>query len=188
MQIILQHRLGQNGCWNNCWPQPTAESCLPGWLVIAAALGRRLSFPYLLRHVRVGRRWWAHAGSLPQDLAVFLQPAGIFTLRNGFALWRPSLNANISAETVAVHLWSAHWLEELVTTSAAVNWRSYRIVESLRLEKASKIIKSNCQPITTVPAKPCPEVPHLHVFWRPPGMVTPPLPWAACSNAWPLFQ
>ena len=28
-----------------------------------------------------------------------------------------------------------------------------------------------------MPAKPCPEVPHLHVFWTPPGMVTPLLPW-----------
>ena len=36
--------------------------------------------------------------------------------------------------------------------------------ESLRLEKTSKIIKSSYQPITTTPAKPCPEVPHLHVF------------------------
>ena len=55
----------------------------------------------------------------------------------------------------------------------------YRITESLRLEKTSKI-KSNYQPITTVPAKPCPKVPYLRVFWTPPGMVTPPLPWAAC--------
>jgi len=27
------------------------------------------------------------------------------------------------------------------------------------LEKTSKIIKSNRQPVTTMPAKPCPEVP-----------------------------
>jgi len=40
----------------------------------------------------------------------------------------------------------------------------FRIVESLRLEKTSKIIKSNCQPIPTMPAKPCPEVPYPHVF------------------------
>ena len=32
------------------------------------------------------------------------------------------------------------------------------------LEKTSKIIKSNCQPNTTMPAKPYPEVPHLHAF------------------------
>jgi len=38
------------------------------------------------------------------------------------------------------------------------------IIESLRLEKMSKIIKSNRQPNTTMPAKPCPEEPHLHVF------------------------
>ena len=38
------------------------------------------------------------------------------------------------------------------------------IVESLWLEKTSKIIKSNRQPNTTTPAKPCPEVPHLHMF------------------------
>jgi len=38
-----------------------------------------------------------------------------------------------------------------------------RILESLRLEKTSKIIKSNHQPNTTMPAKPCPEVQHLDV-------------------------
>jgi len=46
---------------------------------------------------------------------------------------------------------------------------SHRIIESLRLEKTSKtskIAKSKCQPITTIPAKPCPEVPHLHVFFN----------------------
>ena len=36
-------------------------------------------------------------------------------------------------------------------------------IELLSLEKTSKIIKSNCQPNTTVPAKLCPEVLHLHI-------------------------
>ena len=63
-------------------------------------------------------------------------------------------------------------------------WSSaHGIVESLMLEKTSKIIKSNCQPVTTMPSKPCPEVPYLHVFWTSPGMVTPPLPWAACYGS-----
>ena len=39
-----------------------------------------------------------------------------------------------------------------------------RIIESLRLEKTSKIIKSNCHSITTMAAKPCPEVSHLDSF------------------------
>jgi len=43
-----------------------------------------------------------------------------------------------------------------------------RITESLTLEKTSKIMKSNCHPKTTMSAKPCPDVPHLHVFWTPP--------------------
>jgi len=77
--------------------------------------------------------------------------------------------------------------------------RSYRILESLGLEKTSKITKSNCQPIPTMPthriilqvgkalqahpvqwltqparpAEPCPSVPHLCGSWTPPGMVTP---------------
>jgi len=42
------------------------------------------------------------------------------------------------------------------------------------LEKTSKIIKPNRQPNTTMPAEPCPEVPHLHVYWTHPGLVTPP--------------
>jgi len=39
-----------------------------------------------------------------------------------------------------------------------------RIIESLRLEKTSEIIKSNCQPISTLSTRPHPEVPHPHVF------------------------
>jgi len=50
------------------------------------------------------------------------------------------------------------------------------------LEKAFKIIKSNCHPSTTMPTKPYPEVPHLHGFWTPPGMVTHAPPWTAYSN------
>jgi len=55
------------------------------------------------------------------------------------------------------------------------------------LEKTSKIIKFGRQPNTPMPAKPRPEVPPLHVFWTPPGVGTPPLPWAAWSSAWPWF-
>ena len=42
---------------------------------------------------------------------------------------------------------------------------NHRILEPLRSEKTSKIMKSNRQPNTTMPAKPRPKVPHLHVFW-----------------------
>jgi len=41
--------------------------------------------------------------------------------------------------------------------------QNHRIIDSLRLEKTSKIIKSHRQPITTMPAKPCPEVPYLYL-------------------------
>jgi len=44
------------------------------------------------------------------------------------------------------------------------NHRNHRTVESLRLEKTSKIITSNRQPNTTMTTKPCPKVPYLHVF------------------------
>jgi len=40
--------------------------------------------------------------------------------------------------------------------------RCNRITESLRLEKTSKIIKSNCQPNTTMPTKSWPKMPYLH--------------------------
>jgi len=63
-----------------------------------------------------------------------------------------------------------------------------RIIESLMLEKTSKINKSNHQAMPAMPTQPCPSVPHLHSPQTPPGMVTPPPPWAACSNAWPRFQ
>jgi len=42
--------------------------------------------------------------------------------------------------------------------------RNHGSTESIRLEKTSKIIKSNSQPNNTMPAKPCPKVPHLHVL------------------------
>ena len=41
-----------------------------------------------------------------------------------------------------------------------------QFIESLRLEKTSKIMQSNHPPNTTMPTKPYPEVPHLHVFLK----------------------
>jgi len=53
----------------------------------------------------------------------------------------------------------------ITVTNAIIIYLSHHgTIESFRLEKTSKIIKSNRQPNTTMPAKPCPEVPHLHVF------------------------
>ena len=45
-----------------------------------------------------------------------------------------------------------------------LNTQNHRIIESLRLEKTSKITKYDCQPKSTMPAKLCPDVPYLHVF------------------------
>ena len=59
------------------------------------------------------------------------------------------------------------------------NWR---MTESLRLGQTSEITRSSRHPNPTMPGKLCPEVPHLQSFWTPPGMVTPPLPWAAWSQ------
>ena len=78
-------------------------------------------------------------------------------------------------------------VDEQSQTIIAFEWENpvmrRKVIESLRLEKTSNIMKSNRQPSTTVPIKPCPEVPCLHVFQTPPGMLAPPLPWAACSNS-----
>lgn len=41
---------------------------------------------------------------------------------------------------------------------------SYRLTESFRLDKTFKVINSNCQPNTTLPTQPCPQVPCLCVF------------------------
>jgi len=40
----------------------------------------------------------------------------------------------------------------------------HRIIESLRLEKPSKVTKFNHECITSTPAKPCLQVPHPHGF------------------------
>jgi len=45
-----------------------------------------------------------------------------------------------------------------------VESQNHRIIESLMLEKTSESMKSNHQPNPRMPAKPCPEVPYLHVF------------------------
>jgi len=62
----------------------------------------------------------------------------------------------------------------------------YRIIESLRLEKTSKIKKPICQPITTMTAE-C--VPQHHIFVVLQQLrkleVLPPFPWAACVSASP---
>ena len=54
---------------------------------------------------------------------------------------------------------------------------TYRIPESLKLEKTSNTTQPNPSPHS-----PCP---HLHCSWTPPGMVTPS---AACPSAPPHFQ
>ena len=64
-------------------------------------------------------------------------------------------------------LWRYH---EPINIIGAPPWpvtshhRSHGLIESLRFEKTSKITRSNRQPSTTPPAKPCPEVPRLHSF------------------------
>jgi len=63
-----------------------------------------------------------------------------------------------------------YWPQRLKDTqspTARLASKTTGITESLRLEKTSKIIKSNCHPITPMPAKPRPKVPHLHVFLNP---------------------
>jgi len=54
------------------------------------------------------------------------------------------------------------------------------------LEKTSKIMKANCHPNPTMPAKPRPEVPHLHGLWTRSSTVRPSSaagsPAAACRQ------
>jgi len=72
----------------------------------------------------------------------------------------------------------------------------HEITESLRLEKTSTIILSNHSSTTNTDHWPHPSVPHLHGSWTPPGMVTPPSPWAAvllhhhshCEDSFPSIQ
>jgi len=59
---------------------------------------------------------------------------------------------------------------------ASDNSQDHGIIESLMLERTSKIIKSNHHPNTPTPAKPRPEVPHLHVFQTPRKPSRPPHP------------
>lgn len=64
-----------------------------------------------------------------------------------------------------------------------------RTTELLGLETASKIIDSNHKSIPTVfISKPCPLVTHAHIFLALLGMITLPIIWMSCSNAWTTFQ
>lgn len=56
------------------------------------------------------------------------------------------------------------------------------IIESLRLERISKIIKFNLWQNTTFPTKPYHKLSSLLIFWTLVGMVTPLFSWEACSN------
>ena len=51
-------------------------------------------------------------------------------------------------------------------TSGIEEAQKNRIIETLKLEKATKIIQSNHQPILTMPTKPCVSVPHLPFFCK----------------------
>lgn len=64
---------------------------------------------------------------------------------------------------------SREWIDIIKTLS-------FRITESLGLDKTSKI-NSNHQPsnTTTLTTKPCPQVSHPHILLAFPGMVTTPL-------------
>ena len=78
-----------------------------------------------------------------------------------------------------------------MTVPGTFSWQEtchsfYKIIDSLRLEKTSKITKSNTNPPNHA-HWPCPSVPHLHGSWTPPGTVTPPPPWAACAKALQLL-
>lgn len=57
----------------------------------------------------------------------------------------------------------------------------YRIKNSWRLQKASKIIWPNTSKSQNL-------VPHPVLSWEPPGMLTPPPPVAAHCNVYPPFQ
>ena len=94
----------------------------------------------------------------------------------------------LGSYVMLLYLWSLVALCLCSTMHPVLGGLQHRITESLRLENTSKTIKSNHPPNTTMPTRPCPKVSYLHIFWTPPGMGTPPLPWAACSNAWPLFH
>ena len=63
-------------------------------------------------------------------------------------------------------LWSnSSHLAPFLLKKFAVNFSLYhRTIGSLRVEKTSKIIKSNRLPNTTMPAKPCPQLTYLDVF------------------------
>lgn len=52
--------------------------------------------------------------------------------------------------------------------------RNHTIIESFRFGKGTKVTKSSCQPIPTIPNNPYPSVLHLPFSCIPPGLVTTP--------------
>ena len=78
---------------------------------------------------------------------------------------------------VHIHNTSPVWCY-LALQKAACNFVSLQITASLRLEKTSKITKSNHQPMTTTPTN---HVPQHHIC-RTPETVTPSPPQGDCAN------
>ena len=76
--------------------------------------------------------------------------------------------------------WSPTWscFCHSSTSVSAQAGEKRRILKSLRVEKTSEIPKFNPSPPHCALWS-HPSVPHLHSSWTPPGMVTPPSPWAA---------
>jgi len=82
--------------------------------------------------------------------------AAVFCLRD--------LQAEKSQWKQLLPIYSSSSVDFLLWVSSSGLNKNHRIIESPRLEKTSKISKSNHQPNTPMPAKPCPELPYLRVF------------------------
>lgn len=110
-----------------------------------------------------------------------------------FSTFSHSANAGLVGKVDGVCTWSLLWEispgKALCILTACFWIRKAGFIESWNCGGWKRPPRSSCQTID--PSHYAhwthPSLPHLHGFWTPPGMVTLPLPWAACSNAFPLF-
>ena len=135
--------------------------------------------------------WWGLASRLPQQPLWATSPAspsrGTPGIRSGHRHWAPTGLSPLRALFGSAGSWwlraSAWQPEQGQERRRLAVGGLCSFIESLRLEKTSEVTKSNHHPDTPMPAKPCPQGAHPDGVWTPPGMGTPPLPWAAWPKA-----
>jgi len=163
------------GSWGLQQPVEGRGPCCRMWRRLPLALAWRTQEPAVL---------W---GWVPDQLCGGTSPSAPSSARPGVSppfslLDGGGEEAALYGHTNMPLAW--HSLAERILLDGSKRPWNHRIAESLRLEKTSKITKSNPSPLPPCPLTLSATSPW---FWNVPRASDPTTPWAACSVASPLF-